>query len=279
MSQILPIHKILFEELIRPDQFSRIPEKMVMDDEDQVDAYDKGSSRTGPLAVIYRFLAEQACLRIAPGDRVLDLGCASGQLTHFYSILNPQSEFVGIDLSDKMIQKAKVLEQNNLRFVKDDATRLQAFEDSSFDMVISSTFFHQLPNAEMIQDVMKSAFRVLKPNGKFLFSDILRPQSRKSVDLYAAPYIKSYPPLLLEDYKSSLLAGFSAKDLLRPLEGRQENLEIYATALLRFFIMFGTPKEVSLTKEQKQILNEYASQFNKIQKWDLRMLKLFLIKQ
>ncbi len=95
-----------------------------------------------------------------PGERILDLGCGPGQLTH--RISERGAEVVGLDASPEMIGQAR---QNypQLQFVLQDAARL-SFEHE-FDAVFSNAALHWMPDAS---GVAQAVARALRTGGRFV---------------------------------------------------------------------------------------------------------------
>ena len=96
------------------------------------DRYDAASTRTWK-----RFL--DAGL-IQPNDRVLDIGCGTGQSTRDAARLAPAGSAVGVDLSARMLDEARRRAAAegvaNVEFVQADA-QVHRFDAGSFDLVIS----------------------------------------------------------------------------------------------------------------------------------------------
>jgi SAM-dependent methyltransferase len=91
-----------------------------------------------------RFLAT---VPIARADRVLDIGCGSGQSTRDAARLARDGSALGVDLSGSMLaearRRASVEGLTNVEFLRADA-QVHAFDTASFDVVISrfgSMFF------------------------------------------------------------------------------------------------------------------------------------------
>lgn len=94
------------------------------------------------------------------GERILDLGCGTGQLTQ--KIAETGAIVMGIDQSHEMIEKAK----NNypqLEFAVADARDFQVKEP--FDAVFSNAALHWIPQADA---VIHCIWRSLKPGGRFV---------------------------------------------------------------------------------------------------------------
>lgn len=109
---------------------------------------------------------------IAPGHRVLDVGCGTGDLVVAVKRSHPDAEVVGLDPDPKALARARrKLERAGL------AVRLEQgfgdalpFEDASFDRVLSSFMFHHLP-LEGKQGMLREVRRVLAPGGSFHMLD------------------------------------------------------------------------------------------------------------
>ncbi len=94
------------------------------------------------------------------GDRILDVGCGTGNLTA--EIGAQCGAIVGADSSEAMIAQAR-LNFPNLRFEVRDARRLGF--DAEFDAVFSNAALHWVKDAQMAADSMS---RALKPGGRLI---------------------------------------------------------------------------------------------------------------
>jgi predicted TPR repeat methyltransferase len=123
-------------------------------------------------------MARQHC-RAAEGTwRVLDLGCGTGLCGLAFAPFAQQ--LTGVDLSAKMLDKARErnlyqrLEQSEL------LTMMQAEADASYDIVIAADVFVYIGD---LADIYAQARRLLAPGGLFLFSlesaDALLPAGQK----------------------------------------------------------------------------------------------------
>jgi SAM-dependent methyltransferase len=94
------------------------------------------------------------------GDRILDLGCAAGAVTHFVSTFG--AEAVGVDAEPLGIEKARSLFPD-LRFEVADVTALP-FPDGSFDKAVAADVVEHLDDATFA-GMLAEAKRVLVPGG------------------------------------------------------------------------------------------------------------------
>lgn len=95
-----------------------------------------------------------------PGERILDLGCGTGQLTR--KIADSGADVLGLDASPDMIGQAR---QNypELRWVLADASRMSF--DGEFDAVFSNAALHWMLDADAVG---QGIGRALRPGGRFV---------------------------------------------------------------------------------------------------------------
>ncbi len=95
-----------------------------------------------------------------PGDRILDLGCAAGALTHFFT--RAGAHVVGVDGAPQAVAKARTLFPD-LEFVEADVTGLP-FADASFDKAVAGDLVEHLDD-ETFASMLHEVRRVLVPRG------------------------------------------------------------------------------------------------------------------
>ena len=95
-----------------------------------------------------------------PDERILDLGCGTGQLTEKIALAG--AEVLGIDRAASMIEKAR---QNypQLQFAVADARDFQV--EQPFDAVFSNAVLHWIPEVDA---VIRCIYQALKPGGRFV---------------------------------------------------------------------------------------------------------------
>jgi arsenite methyltransferase len=153
-----------------------------------------------------------ALAELRPGERVLDLGSGGGiDVLLSARRVGPTGFAYGLDMTDEMLELAERNRQDagtpNVRFLKGIIEEIP-LPDTSVEVVISNCVINL--SADKGQ-VLREAFRVLSPGGRFAVSDIvvqgeLTPVLRASIESWAGCVAGA----LEEDTYRSLLhnAGF-----------------------------------------------------------------------
>ncbi|MGC8710166.1 MAG: class I SAM-dependent methyltransferase, partial [Candidatus Micrarchaeia archaeon] len=97
--------------------------------------------------------------------RVLCIGCGTGNECSFMKKKGAK-EVIGTDISRSMVDIARKLHKN-IEFYVMSAAKLD-FESGKFDLVYADLVLHYLKD---MGPAMKEAYRVLKPGGRFIFSN------------------------------------------------------------------------------------------------------------
>jgi 2-polyprenyl-3-methyl-5-hydroxy-6-metoxy-1,4-benzoquinol methylase len=202
--------------------------------------YDRGI-RLLTLGRIQRVKEKITNTYVHAGMRILEIGCGTGTLTTMMA--SRGATVTSIDASPAMLREAekKVHEQNHKKHVTlkymDAALIGEHFSESSFDLIVSTLVFSELPPNEQ-RYVLEACKKLLTPQGRLLIADEVAPIRPLAKLLF---YLVRIPLVLLtwlltrtsttalRDFEGVLKhAGFRARRAASYLGG---SLVIYESAL------------------------------------------------
>jgi len=184
-----------------------------------------------------------ALAQLHPGETVLDLGSGGG-IDVFLSArrVGPAGKAYGLDMTDEMLALARENQRKagvgNVEFLKGEIESIP-LPDNSVDVIISNCVINLSSDKDR---VLREAFRVLKPRGRFAVSDVvvrgeIPPALRRSIELWAGCVAGA---LEEQEYRSKLAAagfeniGIEATRVYRTEDSRQlleaEGIDVDAIA-------------------------------------------------
>jgi len=158
-----------------------------------------------------------ALARLNPGEVVLDLGSGGGiDVLLSARRVGPTGKAYGLDMTDEMLALANENKRKsgmeNVEFLKGEIENMP-LPDNSVDVIISNCVINLSADKDK---VLREAFRVLKPGGRFAVSDVvthgeINPQIRQSILLWVGCLAGA---LEMEEYRHKLAsAGFEQIDI------------------------------------------------------------------
>ena len=206
----------------------RVPEPELMQNRLQVKAYaeaDFSNSDDSFLRRIDEYLFQKG-KKLDSQSLILDLGCGPGNITERLSRRWPYSKVFGIDGSKPMLDEARRRQYKqrqfghlaNISYTFCDlsliADRSISFEKPA-NLVVSNSFLHHLHNPSKLWKSLKS---LTSKGSVHLHRDLRRPFSMdKSLELQKK-YLPNSPPVLVNDYLSSLQAAFTVEEVKTQLQ-------------------------------------------------------------
>ena len=167
---IFPTGRAWAEDLGYPPELSSVPERAVESFAGVANPWQLG--------------------RLAPGERVLDVGSGAGTDSLVAAqMVGPDGRVTGIDMTPEMLAKARAaaaeMGATNVEFVAGEAEQLP-FADASFDAVISNGVIDLIPDKDA---VFAELHRVLAPGGRLQIADVtiqnpVSAESRRNIDLW-----------------------------------------------------------------------------------------------
>jgi SAM-dependent methyltransferase len=195
-----------------------------------------------------------ALTELKPGETVLDLGSGGGiDVLLSAKRVGPTGRAYGLDMTDDMLALARENQRQagatNVEFLKGEIENIP-LPDNSVDVIISNCVINLSADKSR---VLKEAFRVLRPGGRFAVSDVvLRGEVPDAVRKSMLLWVGCIAGALEEsDYRAKLRdAGFESVDL--------EPTRVYDIEDARVFL---TQAGISVDEIAPQVEGRFLSAF------------------
>ncbi len=200
-----------------------------------------------------------ALIELEPGQTVLDLGSGGGiDVLLSAKRVGPAGKAYGLDMTDEMLALARENQRQagatNVEFLKGTIEAIP-LPDNSVDVIISNCVINLSSDKDA---VLREAFRVLKPGGRFAVSDVVvrgdvPPDVRRSMELWVGCIAGA---LEEQDYAAKLrTAGFAEIDV--------ETWRIYNIDDARAFL---TESGVDVDRVAPEVEGRFTSAFVRARK-------------
>jgi ubiquinone/menaquinone biosynthesis C-methylase UbiE len=154
---------------------------------------------------VTRWLREQG---VAPARvRLLEIACGTGRTLQQLAKAHPALRYHGVDLSPFYVQAARKLlrDVGEVSLAVENAEQLP-YADATFDVTTSVYLFHELPrNAR--RNVIREAWRVLKPGGLLVIEDSAQPSESPGLAFVLGGFSAEFHEPFYQDYLEDDLSG------------------------------------------------------------------------
>ena len=121
----------------------------------------------------FRYMQKRliSIMNLNENSNFLDLGCGTGWAVRYIAgLLKGQGNFIGVDISGGMIEKAKANTErmSNVRFYQASSESLPLEKDYFDNIICTNSFHHYLNPVKALSEI----FRVLKQNGRIYILDV-----------------------------------------------------------------------------------------------------------
>ena len=167
---------------------------------------------------------------------VLDAGTGTARIPILISQMRPQWKVTAIDFSKNMllvgaenVEAAGLQQHIQLEWV--DAKQMP-YPDQHFDLVISNSIVHHLPNPLPFFQEVK---RVLKPNGGILLRDLFRPADEGTMEALVSRIGAEYNEYQRKLFRDSLNASFTLDEVNQLVQSAGlERVKVYQSSDLHW---------------------------------------------
>ena len=209
----------------------RVLEPEVMDTLEEAVDYDRMN-----FTEVNNNFAKRAIELSPKSGLVLDTGTGTARIPILICQQCEHLQITGIDMAENMlnigtknVEQAGLSKQISLEFV--DAKNLP-YSDRKFDMVISNSIVHHLPDPLPFFQEIK---RVLKPNGAIFIRDLIRPVNEEKMNILVETISTEYDDHQKMLFRDSLHARITLDEIVELFNKvGLENVNVYQSSELHW---------------------------------------------
>lgn len=138
---------------------------------------DSGQVATVDAALCLELVAQAAAAVSPHALAALDIGCGAGNYSLKLRERLPQVKFTLVDLSEPMLDRAKLRLGDSVAAARQGDIRTLDFAAGSFDLVLAAAVFHHLRSPDEWEGVFARLHRWLRPGGSVWIFDLVAHES------------------------------------------------------------------------------------------------------
>ena len=195
----------------------RIPEPELMTEAEQALAYANADFEE-PHNHFIELLKDRLGTALPASGRALDLGCGAADISIRFARAFPGYTVDAIDGAEAMLNEGRkalavtetvISERINLI-----CSNLQSYENTrDYALLFSNSLLHHLHDPMVLWEFVKS----VPEHTQVFIMDLMRPDSEAKVDVMVQEYASGEPEILQRDFRNSLFAAFTPKEVGRQL--------------------------------------------------------------
>ncbi len=148
-------------------------------------------------------------IRPKKGDRILDIGCGTGRILRYL----PECDYLGADLSQKYIKRAKKRQfSGKTRFISSDVNEFLENSNEQFDIIIGFGLLHHLDDEEA-KKMVKRAKDSLLPGGRLVTLDGVYHDNQSVISKFLIDKDRGRNVRNEQDYRGLFKDIFNATDI------------------------------------------------------------------
>ena len=210
----------------------RIPEKELMDRDDQATSYAQADFSASNKIFLNNLFQQTS---ITSKTKILDVGCGDGEIP-IVLFEKTKCQLTAIDGSENMLKQFILKKEkhniSDIRIYKKLIDR-NLFPNTVFDLVINNSVLHHVSDVFMFCD---NIIRLIGSDGRVFLMDLVRPKTNLELKEKLIEYGGS-DPILLKDFENSLRASYTIDEVTSQLKTFNEiTFSIKSVSDRHFFV-------------------------------------------
>jgi tRNA (cmo5U34)-methyltransferase len=203
-------------------------------------------------------LITEAAKRLVPyAENLLDVGCGAGNYTLTMLQKIPNLNCTLVDLSKPMLDRAfervSIQTCGKIEIIQGDIRHV-TLQENHFDIILTGAVLHHLRDDRDWEHVFGKLYRLLKPNGCLMISDLIRQENSVLTEYFQQRYAGYLDKTGGQDYRQKVLAHVEKEDSPQSMTYQLELMKKVGFESVEIlhknvcFGAFGGVKQISLVR-------------------------------